>query len=372
MTTALLQLGELPQRARAPSPPAWSVQFGLAMMPSCFSSAAPLISGRRAAPAGPCARCWTCRSRCRRASATSGASSLASAPVAREEHEVHADRTPQAERTSTAQLLAAERHGGAGRALTGQRAQLRIPESCAARAAAAAPRRPPRWHLQWRRRGRVGHWKKSWSGSWRRIVARAPSVARAQSLPSLASRLAFRSRAGRVKSQHPLLEFHSWRFFHSTASVAPSTCARFEAEMPLDQRLPERSVLDVFIGGAAAPSRSHRADDADDRRARRAAAPRAATASCSALVRRAANLFASLGGPRPGVAYMLPSLVETHATLWGAEAAGYAVPINFLLQPSTSPSCSKASRRASWWRWARIRCSTSGRRRSHCASRCRG
>ena len=50
-------------------------------------------------------------------------------------------------------------------------------------------------------------------------------------------------------------------------------------------------------------------------------------------MRRAANLFAALGGPRPGVAYMLPSLVETHATLWGAETAGYAVPINFLLQP---------------------------------------
>jgi len=51
------------------------------------------------------------------------------------------------------------------------------------------------------------------------------------------------------------------------------------------------------------------------------------------LVRRAANLFASIGGTRPGVAYMLPSMVETHATLWGAETAGYAVPINFLLQP---------------------------------------
>ena len=52
------------------------------------------------------------------------------------------------------------------------------------------------------------------------------------------------------------------------------------------------------------------------------------------LIRRAANLFASQGRPRPGVAYMLPSLVETHATLWGAETAGYAVPINFLLQPA--------------------------------------
>lgn len=52
------------------------------------------------------------------------------------------------------------------------------------------------------------------------------------------------------------------------------------------------------------------------------------------LVQRAAKLFATLGGgSRPGVAYMLPSLAEAHATLWGAEAIGYAVPINFLLQP---------------------------------------
>jgi fatty-acyl-CoA synthase len=61
---------------------------------------------------------------------------------------------------------------------------------------------------------------------------------------------------------------------------------------------------------------------------------RVSCAELLGLIRRAANLFASLGGQRPGVAYMLPSLVETHATLWGAEAAGYAVPINFLLQPA--------------------------------------
>ena len=61
------------------------------------------------------------------------------------------------------------------------------------------------------------------------------------------------------------------------------------------------------------------------------------------LVRRAANLFTSLAGARPGVAYMLPSLVETHATLWGAETAGYAVPINFLLQPAHIAELLKAS-----------------------------
>ena len=108
--------------------------------------------------------------------------------------------------------------------------------------------------------------------------------------------------------------------------------ARFEAEMTLDERLPERSVLDVFIAGAAHhPERTAITmlmTGAPDEQPRRVN-----YRELLGTVRRAANLFASLGGPRPGVAYMLPSLVETHATLWGAETAGYAVPINFLLQP---------------------------------------
>jgi len=107
---------------------------------------------------------------------------------------------------------------------------------------------------------------------------------------------------------------------------------RFESEMPLAQRLPERSVLDVFIGGAQRhPDRTALTmlmTGAPDEQPRRVS-----YRELLGLVRCAANLFASLGGARPGVAYMLPSLVETHATLWGAETAGYAVPINFLLQP---------------------------------------
>ena len=108
--------------------------------------------------------------------------------------------------------------------------------------------------------------------------------------------------------------------------------ARLEAEMPLAQRLPERSILDVFIGTAARdPERNAITmlmSGAPDEQPRRVS-----YRELLGLVRRAANLFATLGGARPGVAYMLPSLVETHATLWGAETAGYAVPINFLLQP---------------------------------------
>jgi fatty-acyl-CoA synthase len=117
---------------------------------------------------------------------------------------------------------------------------------------------------------------------------------------------------------------------------------RFETEMTLGQRLPERSVLDVFIGGATHhPERTALTmlmTGAPDEKPRRVT-----YRELLGMVRRAANLFASLAGPRPGVAYMLPSLVETHATLWGAEAAGYAVPINFLLQPEPIAELLKAS-----------------------------
>ncbi|MFT5114967.1 MAG: fatty-acyl-CoA synthase [Parasphingorhabdus sp.] len=107
---------------------------------------------------------------------------------------------------------------------------------------------------------------------------------------------------------------------------------RFEQEMPLRQRLPGDSIYDVLVEAAKAHG---------DRTALRMLKTGAEdeSARCVSfvqllgLVRQAANLFSSLGGARPGVAYMLPTLVETHAVLWGAETAGYAVPINFLLQP---------------------------------------
>ncbi len=127
-----------------------------------------------------------------------------------------------------------------------------------------------------------------------------------------------------------------------TSIRSPDDIARFESAMPLDQRLPERSVLDVFIGAAArAPERialTQLMTGAPDEQPRRVP-----YRELLGLVRRAANLFASLAGPRPGVAYMLPSLVETQATLWGAESAGYAVPINFLLQPQAIKELLQAS-----------------------------
>ena len=117
---------------------------------------------------------------------------------------------------------------------------------------------------------------------------------------------------------------------------------RFESEMTLDQRLPERSILDVFTASAAQHPTSTAITmlmtGAENEQPRRVDYGQLLT-----MIQSAANAFHMLGGPTPGVAYMLPSLIETHVTLWGAETAGYAVPINFLLQPESIVELIKAS-----------------------------
>src|SRR6056297_2192956 len=50
-------------------------------------------------------------------------------------------------------------------------------------------------------------------------------------------------------------------------------------------------------------------------------------------IRQAANMFHDLGvGPTDVVTYVLPNLPHTHYTLWGAETAGIANPINPMLE----------------------------------------
>lgn len=106
---------------------------------------------------------------------------------------------------------------------------------------------------------------------------------------------------------------------------------RFEREKSFEERCTFRSVYDIFVSGAQRFSgrcaltflTSGRDDDI----------PRDVTyRDLLQGVTRAANFFHDLGGPSPGVAVMLPHLVDTHYALWGAETSGYALPINFLLQ----------------------------------------
>lgn len=53
-----------------------------------------------------------------------------------------------------------------------------------------------------------------------------------------------------------------------------------------------------------------------------------------ARIIQAANAFQALGvGPGDAVGIMLPSLPQMHFALWGAQTAGIACPINFLLKP---------------------------------------
>ena len=61
-------------------------------------------------------------------------------------------------------------------------------------------------------------------------------------------------------------------------------------------------------------------------------------------INRAANLFRSLGvGPDDAVAILAPNMPETQYALWGAQVAGRACPINYLLQPDHIAALLRAS-----------------------------
>lgn len=117
---------------------------------------------------------------------------------------------------------------------------------------------------------------------------------------------------------------------------------RFETEKTLEQRYDARSIYDIFSRSAGRhPDRTALTmlmTGADDE------TPRLVTyRQMLDGITRAANFFASIAGPGTGVAYILPSLVETHFALWGAETVGYAVPLNFLLQPQNIAELVRAS-----------------------------
>jgi len=76
---------------------------------------------------------------------------------------------------------------------------------------------------------------------------------------------------------------------------------RFEAAMSLDDRLPERSILDVFVASAErdadAKAITMLMTGAPDEEPRKVS-----YGQLLGMIRRAANMFHELGGPNPGVA----------------------------------------------------------------------
>ncbi|WOH53355.1 AMP-binding protein [Bradyrhizobium sp. sBnM-33] len=107
---------------------------------------------------------------------------------------------------------------------------------------------------------------------------------------------------------------------------------RFETEKTFADRCSARSIYDLFVASAerlgdriALTAISTGEDDETPREI--------SYRDLLAGITAAANSFTGIGGPQPGVGILLPHLIETHFALWGAETAGFAVPINFLLQP---------------------------------------
>ncbi|MGV3572105.1 MAG: AMP-binding protein [Ramlibacter sp.] len=72
---------------------------------------------------------------------------------------------------------------------------------------------------------------------------------------------------------------------------------------------------------------------------------RVAYSELLANIHRAANLFRGLGvGPEDAVAILAPNIPATHYALWGAQVAGRACPINYMLQPDHIAALLEASR----------------------------
>ncbi len=117
---------------------------------------------------------------------------------------------------------------------------------------------------------------------------------------------------------------------HSRAPVASlADVEAYEDARPLSERIPA-TVYEVFersaiLWGERTALTFLSAPDAEP-------AARLTYRDLFTDITRAANVFLGIGGQGVGVAYLLPSLLETQVCLWAAETVGYAVPLNPLLQ----------------------------------------
>jgi fatty-acyl-CoA synthase len=127
------------------------------------------------------------------------------------------------------------------------------------------------------------------------------------------------------------MEQYMQQFQHDWHGGLTSLAAieRFETEKTLQERIP-KTVYQLFVD--AAEKYKHKPALKMIMTAEENEQP----AELSYLellykINQTANLFAEVAGVGAGVAYLLPSLLETQITLWAAETSGYAVPLNSLL-----------------------------------------
>ena len=106
-------------------------------------------------------------------------------------------------------------------------------------------------------------------------------------------------------------------------------------DVPLEDRIPFQNIYQALAAAAEAdpdhPALSYISDmDSDN------APVTWSRGEFLGKVTQAANLFHDLGlGSTDVVAFLLPTLLETHLVLWGAETAAIAAPINYLLTADT-------------------------------------
>jgi len=114
-------------------------------------------------------------------------------------------------------------------------------------------------------------------------------------------------------------------------------------QQPYEQAIPQRTTYGLIASAAARHAQRvafNYLPNGDI-----AAEPvRVSYAQLLANIHRAANLFRSLGvAPDDAVAILAPNIPETHYALWGAQVAGRACPINYLLQPDHIAALLKAA-----------------------------
>jgi fatty-acyl-CoA synthase len=123
--------------------------------------------------------------------------------------------------------------------------------------------------------------------------------------------------------------------FEPVAKISTIDDVRALESVPLDERIPCQNVYEALAAAAEAdpdqPALSYISDMDPDK-----APVTWSRADLIGKITQAANLFHDIDLCSDDViAFLLPTLSETHVVLWGAETAAIAAPINYLLTADT-------------------------------------